>query len=120
MAEIRKMGIVDQESRGGGEVTQQYTDLVARLSNARNTEKRLVQVLAERTGKVGDVLQVEREIARVRGEIEQMEAEQRDINKRVQYATITLRVAEEFKADLLSPAPSSGTRLSNALVAGVN
>lgn len=119
LAELRKLGTVEQETQSGEEVTQQYTDLVARLSNSRNTEKRLVQVLADRTGKLGDVLLVEKEIDRVRGEIEQMEAEQRDMNKRVQFATVTLRVVEEFKAEMSSPSTSVVTRLWNAFVEGI-
>jgi uncharacterized protein DUF4349 len=47
-------------------------DIEARLANGRNTEKRLGEVLRNRTGKVSDVLEVEREIARVREEIERL------------------------------------------------
>ena len=60
LAELKKLGRVEQESQSGEEVTQQYVDLVARLKNARATEQRLVQVLQQRTGKVRDVLEVER------------------------------------------------------------
>lgn len=116
---LRTLGAVQQESRGGEEVTQQYQDLAARIANSRNTERSLAKVLTERTGKMQDVLEVEREIARVRGEIEQMEAEQRGMEKRVKFATITLTVVEQFKAELAAPShPSSGTRLWNAMIDG--
>jgi uncharacterized MAPEG superfamily protein len=91
---------------------------VARLKNSRETEQRLQAILLQRTGKIGDVLSVEQEIARVRGEIEQMEAEQQTLEHRVDFATIDLKLAEEYKAQLSSPAPSVAMRLRNAIVNG--
>ena len=77
LAELKRLGRVDTEAQTGEEVTAQYVDLQARLANSRNTEQRLTDVLRERTGKLSDVLEVETEIARVRGEIESMEAERK-------------------------------------------
>ncbi|HEY6267327.1 MAG TPA: DUF4349 domain-containing protein [Candidatus Acidoferrum sp.] len=118
VAELKALGRVENETQNGEEVTQQHTDLVARLKNSRETEQRLQDVLRTRTGKVKDVLEVEQEIARVRGEIEQMEAEQQTLEHRVNFATIELKLAEEYKAQLSSPAPSVGMQLRNATVNG--
>ncbi len=118
MAELKKLGRVTEESQSGEEVTQQHMDLVARLKNARTTETRLNQVIQQRADKVKDILDVEKESARVRGEIEQMEAEQKNLEHRVDFATIDLKLAEEYKARLSSPAPSVGTQLRNATVNG--
>jgi len=117
-AELKVLGRLEAETQNGEEVTQQHADLVARLKNSRETEQRLQDVLRTRTGKVKDVLEVEEEIARVRGEIEQMEAEQKTLEHRVDFATIDLRIAEEYKAQLTSPAPSVGMQLRNAIVNG--
>ena len=46
------------------------------LKNSRETERRFRSILQQRTGNVVEVLQVEEDIARVRGDIERMEAEQ--------------------------------------------
>lgn len=118
VAELKSLGKVENESQNGEEVTQQHADLVARLKNSRETEQRLQAILTERTGKISDVLQVEREIARVRGEIEEMEAEQTTLEHRVGFATVNLKLSEEYKAQLVSPTPSVSTRMHNALVAG--
>ena len=83
VAELKALGRVENENQGGEEVTQKHADLVARLKNSRETEQRLQDVLRTRTGKVKDVLEVEEEIARVRGEIEQMEAKQQTLEHRV-------------------------------------
>jgi hypothetical protein len=118
VAELKALGRVENETQNGEEVTQQHADLLARLKNSRETEQRLQDVLRTRTGKVKDVLEVEQEIARVRGEIEQMEAEQQTLEHRVNFATIDLKLAEEYKAQLSSPAPSVGMQLRNATVNG--
>jgi type IV pilus assembly protein PilA len=116
--ELKKLGRVTQESQAGEEVTQQHSDLIARLKNSRNTETRLGEVLQQRGGKIVDILEVEKESARVRGEIEQMEAEQQTLEHRVEFATIDLKLAEEYKAQLSSPAPSVATQVRNASVNG--
>jgi hypothetical protein len=118
VTELKSLGHVESESQAGEEVTQQHADLVARLKNSRETEQRLQAILLQRTGKISDVLAVEQEIARVRGEIEQMEAEQKALEHRVDFATIDLSLAEEYKAQIGSASPSIATRFHNALVAG--
>jgi hypothetical protein len=117
-ADLKTLGRVENESQSGEEVTQQHADLVARLKNSRETEQRLQAILLQRTGKISDVLAVEQEIARVRGEIEQMGAEQKSLEHRVNFATIELQISEEYKAKLDNSSPSASTRIHNSLVTG--
>jgi uncharacterized protein DUF4349/putative zinc finger protein len=118
LTELKALGRVEAETQNGEEVTQQHADLVARIKNDRETELRLQDILRTRTGKVKDVLDVEQEIARVRGEIEQMEAEQKTLEHRVEFATIDLKLAEEYKAQLNTPATSVLMQLRNASING--
>lgn len=118
IAEMKKLGRVTEETLTGEEVTSQHRDLVAHLSNARTTESKLNDVIQQRAGKVTDILEVEKESARVRGEIEQMEAEQKTLEHSVDFATIDLKLAEEYKAQLNTPAPSVFMQLRNAGVNG--
>lgn len=120
MAELKKLGRVEDESQGGEEVTQQYVDLQARLANGIHTEQRLTEILRTRTGKLQDVLKVELEIDRVRGEIEQMQAEKKELSKRVAFATLSTTVKEEYFAKLQPTPPSTGSRFRNAAVDGYN
>ena len=118
ITELKQLGRVDQETQSGEEVTKEFTDRAARLKNARATEQRLLDVLRDHTGKVKDILEAEQEIARVRGEIEQMEADQRALQTRIDFATVQLSVQEEYKASLQGAPPSTVTRLRNAAVEG--
>jgi hypothetical protein len=118
LAELRKLGHLNQEKQGGEEVSQQYVDLVARLDNARHTEKRLTQLLTKRAAKLKDVLDVEREIASTREEIERMEAQHRNMENQVNYASIELQLREEYKPTLNLAPHATRTRLRNALVDG--
>jgi hypothetical protein len=118
LTEVKTLGRVESESQSGQDVTSQYVDLQARLSNARNTEQRLTDLLRNRTGKLSDVLEVEQELDRVRGQIEQMEAERKNMSNQVSYATVNATIAEDYKAQLQVVPPSTSTRLSNAAVEG--
>ncbi|MGB6688826.1 MAG: DUF4349 domain-containing protein [Terracidiphilus sp.] len=119
IGDLKTLGRVENEAQSGEEVTQQHTDLVSRLKTARDTEARFETILKERTGNVSEVLQVEEGIARVRGEIESMEAEQMALEHRVDFATVDLQLTEEYKAQLNPTAPSASTRLHNAFIAGI-
>jgi hypothetical protein len=118
LSDLKALGHVANESQAGVEVTAQHADLVARLKNSRETEIRLQDILRNRTGKVSDVLEVEREIARVRGEIEEMESERKTLEHRVDFATVTLSLLEEYKAKVGDSTPGTATRFHNAAVAG--
>ena len=120
LAECKSLGRVEYENQSGEEVTQQHTDLLARLHNARETEERFRAILAQRTGKVSDVLEVEESIARVRGEIESMEGKQQALEHRVDFATVDIQLTEQYRASLDAHAGSVATRLHNALIAGYN
>jgi Domain of unknown function (DUF4349)/Putative zinc-finger len=118
LADLRKLGHVEQEWRNNQEITDQYIDLTARLKNARAEEQRIIQLLQTRTGKLSDVLEAERELARVRGEIESMAGQRAYMEHQVSYATVQLQSNEEYRAQLNSGAVSTGTRIRNSLVEG--
>lgn len=118
LAELKTLGRVAAESQSGQDVTAQYVDLEARLSNSRNTEQRLIELLRQRTGKLSDVLEVETQLSSVREEIERMEGERRMLAKQVAFASLTATVTEEYKAPAHALPDSTGTRFRNAAVDG--
>jgi anti-sigma factor RsiW len=118
IAELKKVGRVESESQSGEEVTSQYIDLQARLTNSRNTEQRLTELLRTKTGKLEEVVEVEQKLSEVREEIERMEAEKKALTKRVDFATLNLSLTEEHRAQLQMVPPSVGTQFRNAGIAG--
>lgn len=119
IAELKVLGRVTRESRTGEDVTQQSTDLDARLANARNEEQVLTDLMKHRTSRLSDVLEVERQLSSTRGEIEQMEAERKNLDKRIDYARIDLQVTEVYKAQLDDNRTGALAKLRNASVEGV-
>ena len=120
VSELKKLGRLMQESQNSSDVTTQYVDLSARLLNARNSEQRLLGLLRDRTGNLKDVIEMEREIASVRESIERMEAQQKDLNNKIQFVTIQVELSEEYRAALETPpASSTGSQLRNAAIDGI-
>ncbi len=96
--QVRALGKVLNENSRGQDVTEAYTDLEARLGNAKVSEQRLLGFLAERTQKLADVIEVEREVSRVRGDIESMEAKKRNWDLLTQTVAVTVEVVEPPRA----------------------
>jgi hypothetical protein len=101
LQKIRSLGELKNQTLGTEDVTKAYFDTDARLKNAHVMEQRLIDMLKTKTGKVSDLLQVEKELARVREEIEKMQGELKYWDSQVQFATVTVSLAEK---DMEEPA----------------
>jgi hypothetical protein len=95
LQKIRSLGELKNQTLGTEDVTKAYFDTDARLKNARVMEQRLIDMLKTKTGKVSDLLQVEKELGRVREEIEKMQGELKYWDSQVQFATVTISLAEK-------------------------
>lgn len=109
---IRKLGTVLREAVHGEDVTERVADLGARLRAKRQLEERLLQ-LATHAGSLKDTLEVERELSRVRAEIEQMDAQQRGLRMRSAMARIEV-VALAAEQPPVASAESFGSRMGRA------
>ena len=110
LAQIRPLGIVGREVVHTEDVTKAYTDLDIRLTVKEATAARLRQVLASQTGKLADVLEVERELGRVTEEIESLKGERRYYDERIAYSTVTLTLVEPGAL----PASGAGAPIAEA------
>ncbi len=91
--EIETYGKVLDERTTSEDVTQQYIDVKARLENLQRQEKRLNEIVGmART--VDEVLNVERELERVRGEIESLQGQVNYLERSVAMSVITVSLKE--------------------------
>jgi hypothetical protein len=91
---LKALGVAKSEAITQQDVGKAYADLETRLSVKEEMAVRLRRLLADRTGKLSDVLEVEREINRVVAEIEQMKGERRYYDNRIALSTINLTLFE--------------------------
>ena len=110
---VSKLGIAESRQQTAQDVTEEYVDLEARIATKKQLEARIVELLAKTSGQIKDIIEVERELARVRGEIEQMEGRLRYLTNRTDLTTVTIAVREE--RNYVPPeAPSFSARIQEA------
>lgn len=100
LADLAKLGVIVSENSSANDVTEQYVDMEARLKNLRAEEARLRQFFDEAKD-VDDLLAVQSELARVRGEIEAMTAQMTYLERQVARATLTISLSE--RGPIVSP-----------------
>jgi hypothetical protein len=101
LQKIRGLGELKNQTLGTEDITKAYFDTDARLKNARVMESRLIDMLKKKSEDINDLLQVEKELGRVREQIEQMQGELKFWDSQVQFATVTILLAEK---DMEEPA----------------
>ena len=92
---IRDLGELKNQTLGTEDITKAYFDTDSRLKNARVMEQRLIDMLKKKSDDINDLLQVERELGRVREQIEQMQGELKYWDSQVQFATVTIQLTEK-------------------------
>lgn len=93
MTDLEQLGELLRSTRDSQDVTEAYTDLEARLKNKQSSEQRLLSHL-EKTGELKDTLEVERELSRVREEVEQLQGQLNLLKNKTDLATIILTLQE--------------------------
>lgn len=89
LAYVREQGEPGKESVYSTDVSEEFVDLEARLENRKLHEERLLQMLTQ-TGDLSDLLAVERELARIREDIEIIEGRLRYLSERVAMARVEI------------------------------
>jgi hypothetical protein len=95
VAALRTLGDVRNESITSADVTKDYADLETRLRVKDETVTRLRSLLATHTAKLGDVLQVEQELARTVTELEQLKGERQYYDQQVAMSTLSIALFEQ-------------------------
>ena len=105
---IEAFGEVLGQSLGQTDVTGDAIDLAAQLRSERSAEASLLKLL-DRAVSVSDLLTVERELGRVRANVERLQGQLDFIERSVALATITVTFA--LPPDPTASAPSASLRI---------
>jgi hypothetical protein len=95
LGKLRGIGELKNQALTTEDVTKAYFDTESRLKNARLMEQRLIEILKTKSKDVADLLEVEKELGRVREEIETMQGELKFMDSQVAFATVTITLAEK-------------------------
>lgn len=95
-AALKPIGRVGHEHVKAADVTAEWVDLEARIKGLLITEQRLQELVQNKSiiDKVSALLEVERELTRVRSNVEQLQGQLRVMADRVGLSTITVRLSE--------------------------
>jgi hypothetical protein len=91
LTQLREMGEVTEESSDANDVTEEYTDLQARLRTLEATEQRYLELLAQATT-IPDILAMEDRLAGVRAQIEQVQGRINLLDSLTELGTITVHL----------------------------
>jgi hypothetical protein len=102
LAALRALALrVSSESVNGQDVTEQYTDLEARLANARAQEAQYLEILKKATS-VQDILAVQQYLSQVRYEIESLQGQIKYLGNKTEYSTISVTLQEQANLNIPS------------------
>ena len=122
MKQVEGLGKASNVRTGIDDVTMTYINLEARLKSLDTQEQRLREIL-EIAETVEEVLSVEKELGRVRSDIEAMTAQFENLQDQVRFSTIHVNLQEEkIATTVVSPAPFTnlGVRMREGLVRSIN
>lgn len=114
LEELPALGIIFDQQISGTDVGAEIVDSEARIRNLKAEEASL-QSIMQRAGKIPDVLEVSRELTRVRGEIEQLQSRLAYLKQQVAYSTVHIALSEKGVASPTETRPGLGSSLNNAL-----
>lgn len=89
--------VVMNESSTASDVSAQFADLEAQIKNKYAEEAAFIRILDTNTGKITDILAVTRELSRVRGEIERLEAQKKYMESQTDMAEISISLSEDVR-----------------------
>ena len=114
MAQLATLGTVRSRSVRAEDLASSITDSSARLRNLKRTESDMLKIM-DRSGRVGEILDVENQLSNVREQIETLQADVASMRGRVAYSTIDIQLNAEAKSAPVEP--NALTQLKNTFSA---
>ncbi len=119
VASAKGIGELITASTQSEDVSEEYFDIEARIRNKTKEEERILKLLEERTGKLADVIEVERELSRVREETERMQGRIRMLADLTTFTTVDISVSE-IRGYVPPAAPDLSTRVRRTFAESVD
>ena len=113
---LRELGTVQSDAVAADDITKAYADLETRLAVKEQTVGRLRALLENRTARLSDVLEVERELGRAIAELEQMKGERRYYDQQVALSTVRLTLFERVPSQLSQVTRPIGDALQSSML----
>lgn len=113
MKEVEAVGKVVYKDVSARDITEEYVDLEKRLGNARRQEAKLLELL-NRANSVEDALAVERELGRVREQVELLTGKLNFLEHTVSFSSIRVRLEEPSVASPWPPGLGFGDVFARA------
>ncbi len=104
---LHQIGEVTGEATNANDITDQFVDTEAQLASAQQLEKRLLELATAKNGTLEQILAVEHELARVRGEIEAYQGHLKQWNDQVSLSTLTIAMSQKSVAVAIAPPVAS-------------
>jgi hypothetical protein len=100
--DIMALGTVLDYNASAQDVTEEYVDTDSRARNLKQTEERILEHL-QRSAVLEDILKVEQELTRIRGQIEELDGRLRYLDNRVDFSTINITLVDTPRIEPIAP-----------------
>lgn len=102
LREVDGLGNITRREEYVNDVTDQYTDVEARLASLRTEYEALLGLLS-RAETLDDILRLQSRLTEVRGQIESLERQLRSYDSQIDYSKVSLDVCEVLRATAVEP-----------------
>lgn len=102
MSSVGTLGNITNKSITGEDITEQYFDNEAHLKALKIQEDRLLELL-KKSGELKDILEIEKELTRVRYDIESLTGNLKKWDSLIQYSTLNIEIQEVQKYKKVNP-----------------
>ncbi len=91
---LQEQGEVKNIEESTNDVSMEYIDLEARIANLQAQEQRIRELL-EKAKEIEDILAIEKELTRIRGDLESMQGEFKYLQEKVTFSSIHVSLEEK-------------------------
>jgi hypothetical protein len=111
VSQVAKLGEPLRDKTDSEDITDKYFDFQVRIENKKVQVERLQKIIKEKTGKISELLEAERELGRVTTELEQLKGTVNLWDNQVALATVNITMHEQ-RQPVVADSPSFASSVS--------